>query len=1350
MQEQKQVDVQTIAHLGVDDTVLVTALNNAFVRHAIDNRGVLTSPRRGRQVAAQLVTIVQQYLSFEADELDITAVATQLAEQGMAAVTATQMMRALYRTMLVEADTAVLRRINDFQILFLEKLANAREIVQQRFQETTQVALQQALHAQLERQISLHEVQKQRNDNLNQILQLNAQLSGANDEATLLSEAVSGICQALDITHVTLFEALHPAEAWRIITTTAPFLQQGDHAPTETVDLLTTALNKDGESVRFYDAENGQDGLVVGIILRVGRQLLGAIVANHENLDTESYEEYLILVRTFAQNLAALWHNLYLLNETQQRAHELEILHGRYLDSIWNTPEATLQARADDNDLNIARQEAEPARLAAEAASDAAVYPLQVGENQFGRVYIPGLENLPEEERAFAQDLIREMGSALNNAQFVQTTRAYSNQLRLASEVSRAATTILDRDQLISEVVELIRSRFNLYYVGLFLVDEPTNTAVLRAGTGEAGKLQIELKHSQVIGGDSMIGTAVATGKARVEQNVRQATAFKPNPLLPDTQAELALPLKTGQKTIGALTVQSAQLGAFTNETITVLQSLADQLAISIENANLFAQTERNLAETNRLYTASRRIGQATNAYEIYKTLVDFVQEAGMADVAQIIIADPKAPDYLITPVFWSVDDIPIDPTHRFLRSKYRYSDRITNTDVIILADAQTEPEIDPFTLKLFKQNGRHAAAMIPIYIGDEWLGTLALAHKTPNAFANATIQPVRTLADQAATILANQRLLRQSDLLYRIGRALNQAITRDDALAITVRELQAYTGAYQCRFVLYEPGASSGRLLASTDSKALDQTYRLPVLEDSIFERLSREQKPIKLSPNMEKIPKEAIQQHVAQFGAEASLLIPAASQQELMGYLAIDAVGGERPFTHANLLFAQTIVDHLTTQLENIKLLDEALHRAQELITLNQVQSNISRVLDLKLLAQTIYIEVGRLLDNTIFHLALFDTSQNLSTPIFTMIEDEPIEMANQDVAADSPLVDFLSADTPPQLLNAQAPLVRAIPLSPPNKQVQSTIWVQLQKENEVIGFITVQSYEPHAYGESDVQLLRSVATQTSLAIANAQLFRQTQQQNEELRELDQLKTQFLANMSHELRTPLNSIIGFSRVILKGIDGPTTPAQEEDLQSIYTNGQHLLMLINEILDMAKIEAGKMTLNFETIPLHKAINPTRDTMRSLIDEKVDLIWDVPEDLPEVEVDPIRLRQVMLNLLSNAAKFTEEGEIRLHAYSEDEMLHLVVQDTGIGIASEDFDKLFTPFAQVDTSNTRTESGTGLGLPISKWLIEMHQGTISFKSQPDEGTSFHVVLPILQNSKQPTEIPLAQSTIDTTS
>ncbi|VAW39642.1 hypothetical protein MNBD_CHLOROFLEXI01-2403, partial [hydrothermal vent metagenome] len=225
MQEQKQENIPATTAWGVNKVVLETALFNAFVHHAIDNRGILTSPRRGRQVATQMLEEIEKFLAFEADEADIALFASLLAEQGMAIVTGTQMMHALL-PLLQNAETAVILRLNSFQIHFLEKLANAREGIQQRYQETAQAALQRALHEQLDQQTSLHEAQKQRNDNLNQILHLNAHLSQINDKATLLREAVNGMCVALNIAHVTLFEAAQSPKNWRVITTTAPFLTQ--------------------------------------------------------------------------------------------------------------------------------------------------------------------------------------------------------------------------------------------------------------------------------------------------------------------------------------------------------------------------------------------------------------------------------------------------------------------------------------------------------------------------------------------------------------------------------------------------------------------------------------------------------------------------------------------------------------------------------------------------------------------------------------------------------------------------------------------------------------------------------------------------------------------------------------------------------------------------------------------------------------------------------------------------------------------------------------------------------------------------------------------------------------------
>lgn len=267
-----------------------------------------------------------------------------------------------------------------------------------------------------------------------------------------------------------------------------------------------------------------------------------------------------------------------------------------------------------------------------------------------------------------------------------------------------------------------------------------------------------------------------------------------------------------------------------------------------------------------------------------------------------------------------------------------------------------------------------------------------------------------------------------------------------------------------------------------------------------------------------------------------------------------------------------------------------------------------------------------------------------------------------------------------------------------------------------------------------EDDRALAEAVSQQLAVALQDARSNQLTQNALAEMREADRLKTQFLANMSHELRTPLNSIIGFSRVILKGIDGPITPQQEEDLKAIYNAGQHLLGLINDVLDLSKIDAGKVELAFSEVVLKDVLQSVMSTAEGLVQGKpIELVTDIPDDLPTITADSIRVRQILLNLVSNAVKFTERGQIGVSARRIDsgERPEIVVAvfDTGLGIAAEDQRKLFEPFSQVDASPTRKTGGTGLGLSICRHLVELHGGRIWVESVPGEGSTFAFTLPI---------------------
>jgi PAS domain S-box-containing protein len=300
--------------------------------------------------------------------------------------------------------------------------------------------------------------------------------------------------------------------------------------------------------------------------------------------------------------------------------------------------------------------------------------------------------------------------------------------------------------------------------------------------------------------------------------------------------------------------------------------------------------------------------------------------------------------------------------------------------------------------------------------------------------------------------------------------------------------------------------------------------------------------------------------------------------------------------------------------------------------------------------------------------------------------------------------------------------------------SEEQQDHLVIPLQVQDEIIGVIELDSKQGGgSWDEDDRALANAIAHELAITLQDARSYQLTQQALEEMREADRLKSQFLANMSHELRTPLNSIIGFSRVILKGIDGPVTDTQEQDLNAIYNAGQHLLGLINNILDISKIEAGKMELAFTDVDLSEIIRGVMATAVGLVKDKpIELITDIPEQLPFVQADNIRIRQVLLNLVSNAAKFTEEGHIGVSARTiqrgtRNEVV-IAVFDTGPGINQEDQERIFEPFSQVDASPTRKTGGTGLGLSISRHLVELHGGVIWVDSIPDEGSTFAFTLP----------------------
>ena len=300
------------------------------------------------------------------------------------------------------------------------------------------------------------------------------------------------------------------------------------------------------------------------------------------------------------------------------------------------------------------------------------------------------------------------------------------------------------------------------------------------------------------------------------------------------------------------------------------------------------------------------------------------------------------------------------------------------------------------------------------------------------------------------------------------------------------------------------------------------------------------------------------------------------------------------------------------------------------------------------------------------------------------------------------------------------------------------RSLMALPLIRENRLIGGLVVQRKEAGEYPTRVVQLLQTFAAQSVLAIHNAKLFHEIEDKSLQLQVADKHKSEFLANMSHELRTPLNAILGYTELILDKIYGDVPEKIEDVLQRLEKNGRHLLNLINDILDISKIEAGQLSLSLNDYSMEEVIKTVYTSVEALAAEKsLSLQLDIQADLPVGKGDEQRIAQILMNLIGNAIKFTEEGQISVAACVQDGSFLVSVSDTGKGLSAANQDVIFKEFQQVDGSSTREKGGTGLGLSIAKKIVEMHGGRIWVESESDEGAIFKFRIPLrVKEQKEP--------------
>jgi PAS domain S-box-containing protein len=438
--------------------------------------------------------------------------------------------------------------------------------------------------------------------------------------------------------------------------------------------------------------------------------------------------------------------------------------------------------------------------------------PLMIRGKLTGSLVLDATEgySFNQNDIAIGEAITDQLNIWLENRQLLAEAQYRSERLQTAAEVSRAASSILDIGQLTETSVNLIRDQFNFYYVGLFLVDEADEWAVLKAGTGEAGRIQLEREHKLKIGGESMIGWSVSNRKARIALDVGEEAVRFRNPYLPDTHSEMALPLIALDKAIGALTVQSVERGAFSDEDITLLQTMADQLANAIENANLFSKTQEALAETEKLYRMAQDLSSAHDEQSVYRIVMEAISGTGIdASTIYTYVAPYKdyngaSEQFLEQKAVWTANGNILFPNGtRFKADTLVLDQVIPSQGSLLIEDIDKDTRLTDQLRHLLKAAGYVSLLAMPLSTYQQRLGFLLAAYKVKNKkftknqtrFFTTTAQQMVIALENLRLLDASQKRLRREEIIREISSKIRNATEIEDILKTTVTELSKVLG---------------------------------------------------------------------------------------------------------------------------------------------------------------------------------------------------------------------------------------------------------------------------------------------------------------------------------------------------------------------------------------------------------------------------------------------------------------------------------------------------------------------------------------------------------------------------
>jgi len=677
----------------------------------------------------------------------------------------------------------------------------------------------------------------------------------------------------------------------------------------------------------------------------------------------------------------------------------------------------------------------------------------------------------------------------------------------------------------------------------------------------------------------------------------------------------------------------------------------------------------------------------------------------------------------------------------------------VIDRHAIHIHDLAAVAEVEfPLGRAIQRLRGHRTTLATPLLREGTAIGAILIRRVEVRPFSDGQVALLETFADQAVIAIENVRLFKE---LEARNHALTESLDQQTATSEILRVISSSPA--DTRPVFDAIAESAARLCSANDAQVLRvegdilrlvaacgatsmpsvrQLTRGHLVGRAVIDRQTIHVRD--LAQALAEYPETT----ATRYGIQSALAVPLMHEGVALGVIRISRTE-IRPFTDKQIALLKTFADQAVIAIENVRLFTELQTRNGELTEALDTQtatSDILRVIsqsptDVQPVFDAIVKSARRLLDGIGANVARL-VGQELHLAAFTATGDDadhalratyPMPISGWNVAARaaracSPVY-LADVETDAEYRASGQNLKRA-------RGVRSLLAVPMMSQNNIVGTIAVSRREPGSFSDKEIQLLQTFAAQAVIAIENVRLFKELAAANRELAAASQHKSEFLANMSHELRTPLNAIIGFSEVLSEKMFGELNEKQEEYSKDIHASGQHLLSLINDILDLSKIEAGRMELELSDFHLPAALDSALTLIRERAGRRsIALQINVDERLGQIQGDERKVRQVVLNLLSNAIKFTPEGRrIEVGAMLKDGFVEVSVRDTGVGIAPEDQEVVFEEFRQVGTADKKVE-GTGLGLTLCRKFVELHGGRIWVKSELGQGSTFTFAIPV---------------------